>query len=712
MTPTGRNLVSLALLAAIALIAAFAGGAFATGDERPAPVPGDAVASAPDDTAGANRTTAVEGAVAPATDPAARSRLATTGARTPIVRVAARHAGDGSPAPDIALVVVPTDGRHAAWFTRAERTDPRGVAEFGDLGPGHYRVIADRAPAPEPSEGGDAGVATFDLLQAGEPLVLSFGDGEAGAAGGQTIQFELFESVAVSVGGQGQRETESPAPPIAVDRQRAFRVDEPSAVDPGDHVHADFELGDDDLLIPLELPAGARLSGRVEAPDGSAVAGATVWLLPAGGQLAQSTLRTDADGRFACADAPPGARLVARAADYAPSRPVAADAATAGEELVLRLTAPVGALEIDVLTAERTPLPGARVRIGPADGELPPLRTVSDADGHCGPTAVAEPSVPVLILARGYEPWLATVRAGRPDPTHVEAVLTPAFAVHGVVRNADGSAAAGIVVSAASEDRPSLDVTTGRDGTFELDCLPAGPVQLEAHADDDWRNVTTSIIGVPGQQQDCELVREPFGHVRLRVLDESNAPLRDWVVRARALAGDAPEVVERLDDEGRAELRCYPERRYTLELQNDRLQRLQFGGASGGFRGTLVMTRQPAIREGRQTIPFEQLGIGPLPGATGDVVVVVPGLWMPTARLRGRLVDAQGTPQPGTFEVRVGDGSHRTRIGDDGRFDTGLVVPGPFTFRIEPAHGAPFELDRQRLAPREVVDLGDVVTTG
>jgi hypothetical protein len=93
--------------------------------------------------------------------------------------------------------------------------------------------------------------------------------------------------------------------------------------------------------------------------------------------------------------------------------------------------------------------------------------------------------------------------------------------------------------------------------------------------------------------------------------------------------------------------------------------------------------------------------------------VEIPAEALPSARLRGRLVDGHGSPRANqTLVARTGVGDALVSIGStvsnpDGTFDLGPLPPGRWTLQVGREAGAP-GLGTHELSAGQVLDLGDL----
>jgi RNA polymerase sigma-70 factor (ECF subfamily) len=270
----------------------------------------------------------------------------------------------------------------------------------------------------------------------------------------------------------------------------------------------------------LDLVAGKHLGGRVVDARGFPVAGATVdpvfitvhgKIGFAGCECAPSGVPlkcvTGADGRFTLPAVWPTGNLTVKVSCHGfketDSTLAVADALG---DLILTIEA-AAAFAGTVLDEFGRPIPGVLVFAGSGDptvggGFLMPLQKGADESGHFSDPGARSPNV-VLAWAPGYGIATADMRTG--DASRLDLRLPVANGrIRGVVRDDAGLVVAGARVSVVlvgapfgsravciplagsysgtngalmaylSKSLPGPEATTGVDGAFELDGIPAG----------------------------------------------------------------------------------------------------------------------------------------------------------------------------------------------------------------------------------------------
>ncbi len=320
----------------------------------------------------------------------------------------------------------------------------------------------------------------------------------------------------------------------------------------------EVDLGD------LALERGVALEGRVVASKGAPIEGASVQVQPRMGDFgfesswrSDQEAQTDADGRFRIADLRRGARveLAVSHPDYG-SAEVAEVEVPPAEPLLIELR-PLGGLEVRVVDADGTPLPGAsvgsysehRVSLGGSQsGGTASFARYGETDGE-GRLLVRFGAGPVNLLVGkpGYEERrLPAVEVPGGRTAQLEVVLRPAASATLVGRVADdrGRPLPGFQVQAERVVADGGDgwpgamswrepATTDAEGSYRVDGLAAGEYAVRAQGPGQ-RSAEGRVALSTGTRR-LDLVVASGTQVSGRVLDGAGLP----VARATAqLAGD------------------------------------------------------------------------------------------------------------------------------------------------------------------------------
>jgi hypothetical protein len=351
--------------------------------------------------------------------------------------------------------------------------------------------------------------------------------------------------------------------------------------------------------------------------------------------------------------------------------------------------------------SERDPLEQAGK---PLDREGILLR--ADAEGRFASDEI--PGGHVLLVGRTASdeaPLLGwTTRFVRGDvPEELVVHLQPGAEVAGFVRAPDGTPVPGVTLEAEWEGTRALGqmeddlgpfvsdrrAVAGEDGSFRLAGLLPGDHDLRVYGRHAELLRAERVLGV-AERAVWNPVVEPPCTLDVRVLGPDGAPLAGW----RAAAGDGvPADFEHrrsalTDAEGRARLRDLPpDRELAVAVYPPRTGAL---GLPAAVRAGARAERVPRELEVRL--------------ATSE---------LPTAAVRGRLVEAGGAavPYASVELVQAGWNSGWTILTDvDGAFAFDALAPGEVRIRARTrALPGGFELLAAPLGARETRDVGDVV---
>ncbi len=228
--------------------------------------------------------------------------------------------------------------------------------------------------------------------------------------------------------------------------------------------------------VDVVLMRGGALEGRVVDVRGRAVAGAHVTALATRGSL-EHTSRTGSDGSFAFASLPDTVILLV-ARDEDPTTTVArleVAVPEAGKKTVeITLPEPRPALPVKV-TDRRGGVEAAQVSAISIDAQQA-LRVTAftDTRGRAELAGAKGIAARVEVQAPGHAPRIVMTT---PETTELAVELTPAESLSGEVtsRRRDPLAGAEITVHTETAVRHAR---TGRDGTFRIADVPAGPARL------------------------------------------------------------------------------------------------------------------------------------------------------------------------------------------------------------------------------------------
>lgn len=399
--------------------------------------------------------------------------------------------------------------------------------------------------------------------------------------------------------------------------------------------------------IVLYLTPALEYRGRVLAPDGAPVAGATVTLIDGGGaERALAPIRTryesGADGWFTFS-APDDALLEARHPDYAPGAARVDGAVQVSHRIELRLRAPDDAppprtarIAGVVVDAAGAPIVEAMVIAAPAaaapgdDPLRPALRAVSEADGRFVIDGADAGRYLVTASAHGYQPARAEVSGGAVD---LRLQLATGARVAGRVVGPDGAPVPAFAIVVSRQRSPLVEDTVAQasvfdaDGRFEVGGLPPGDylVRAAAYGYPPSEPVAAAAVEPPAAPTEVELPLTAGGTLTGTVVDaDTKAPLGAAKVLAegRVGGGTSAQPVESVaitDDAGRFELRgLAPGARSVIAHAFDHHSRIVSGlqVTDGAVLGPITIELSP-VREGERPT-LELAGIGAALGAVDD----------------------------------------------------------------------------------------------
>ncbi len=324
-------------------------------------------------------------------------------------------------------------------------------------------------------------------------------------------------------------------------------------------------------------PRGSqRLEGSVIDEDKHTVAGVVVTI----SSNPPRQVTTEADGSFELTDLLPRPyTLVARARDGSIAGPMTVRV-PALEPVVMTLHAR-SALEVTVLAAAgRRPVAGAHVVLR----GLAETSADTGAAGTATLTGVPGGMVLLEISAPGFGPeqQLATTSGAGGQTDRVTVLLSRGAPVQGRVSDGSGAAIAGAQVSAEpagalvplGNDGRALTVTSGADGGFHFDALPAGSFRFSAvHAPHAPGSTPAILLDGRTATRGLELRLEAGARLAGRVVSRAGAPVLFAAVRVAPRGAGPFAGVSRqasCDDTGQFSLDGLPRRAHDVLALHDR----------------------------------------------------------------------------------------------------------------------------------------------
>ncbi len=256
-------------------------------------------------------------------------------------------------------------------------------------------------------------------------------------------------------------------------------------------------VGDEPVVLSMQLQRGEKLAGIVTAADGRPAVGAHIMVAARGGGSGRT--QTDRTGAFVIHGLPPTGPYMLIVRHYA-HPPLEVEEETVGEGRVYRLEAAARILGRVFDQETQVPITEYGYEL---DG---PVR--SHNRGFSASGAFEIPSLPpgtyeLRVFAKGYGRAVRgnlVVSVGR-DVAGVDIGLSRAGGISGVLRGMDEGAVLVQVRSASGGDDADLERETlsRPDGTFEISPLPAGTYHLVARQLTR-RGTASNIVVEPGQE--------------------------------------------------------------------------------------------------------------------------------------------------------------------------------------------------------------------
>jgi large repetitive protein len=338
--------------------------------------------------------------------------------------------------------------------------------------------------------------------------------------------------------------------------------------------------------VEVRASQGSAIRGRVlDLSNSQPVANAQVTAQvvggagrpPMAGLFGQNGVPTDADGAFEIDGLSPGRYLVSVThPDYADaSQQVEVKDAVAAAEIRLDGGGSIGG---GVISDTQRPLAGASVALqaaGEGGGRMGFLAamqtTLSDDSGHFrfDHLSAGRYTLVASLRERSSAPVDVPLQAGE-TRQDVSLALAAGATLRGSVSGLPDAELAGVNVFASGPDEYSASVRTASDGSFELDGVPVGAIQLRATAGDflsGTRSASTQLTIAQGQvEASAQIAFEQGFSVSGRVT-KGGDPVTDAFVIA-TLRGSGRTSTGRSDASGNYSLEGLPAGTYDLNASS------------------------------------------------------------------------------------------------------------------------------------------------
>lgn len=406
--------------------------------------------------------------------------------------------------------------------------------------------------------------------------------------------------------------------------------------------------------LRLVLSAGARISGRVEQPNGKAAKRAAVRVVAkrqvSGLRPAWETM-TDEQGSFAIKGLRPGLMVVSAelGESSAPTTElqVKAGSSTKGLRLVLENNQTVSGRTVD---AAGQPVPGARVSALRANRSrelnsliaAPPHATNSDDEGYYSISGLPAGKLHLFASREGsqdieqilYGKTPIVVEAGAQN---VDIVLPSYGRVRGQVNYADGSGTPAIF--SLGSGTGAMTTFRNRDGSFELTKVQAGQVALRVSGPDFSNRVLRGVEVKADETTDLGSIAVSRGRtVSGQVLDAKGNPVPNaevyagkrliangsgFTTRNWGLAGTGDESrMTKADASGRFEFQGFGTRGLAIAAQDPdggRSDVFRVPPGKASHRVDLIVGQGKdltvLVLRGGQAVPGVAVNISPIPSS-------------------------------------------------------------------------------------------------
>ena len=286
------------------------------------------------------------------------------------------------------------------------------------------------------------------------------------------------------------------------------------------------------VLVPVQLH-GRVVVGVVRDGIGIGIADASVvYDALYAGRTSSIVAKTAADGSFRIPSLGASGSIWTFAPGFAPSAVVELRSVAGPVHWTLRHRG--GVVRGRVVDRRSAAIANAVVMIG-----QPQLRVASDEHGRFSVDGIAMGVARVCVRARSYAEWESEVSVGD-VPAELFVELDRGVHCHGVVRRPDGSPAAGVHVSAAVPGVREVATTTSKpDGSFELMGLPEGRLELVAEAGARGRRAE-EVVARLGEDLTWNVVLPEVATLRGRVATRDGRPVAGMHVRVETEVPSSP----------------------------------------------------------------------------------------------------------------------------------------------------------------------------
>ena len=433
------------------------------------------------------------------------------------------------------------------------------------------------------------------------------------------------------------------------------------------------------------MPKGVTITGIVVSAAGAPVAGADV-------ELESSVVATtDAFGNFTVRGAAPHYAIGARALGHGASP--AQNLLPHGDRAEVRIVlgAAGGVVEGTAVDPDGRPLANARVDVGRYQGgsswvgDAPPrpARARTDADGRFRAIGIPLGEQQVRARASGFVPWSGNCIVNATEPAQLLITFARGNTLRGSLRDADGRPFGDVLIGARAGEL-DWDEVVNADGTFAIDGLPDGEVDLKVDAEGAGEAHARVQLLPGGAVTTCELLLARGLVVKGKVRDEAGLPLPRVSIRWTPTSDQMGYTFT--DQDGAFTIANAPEGKFTIRIDGEEIVDGHFEDIDprGGELDLRARRRPP------KTVYITGTVLGPdgrpavarawtSGGGTRDILEkntdaagffeigpVCPGEWylgvesrqFPRVTIERRTLDANSTWDVGTIRLEAGGDVH------------------------------------------------------
>lgn len=438
-----------------------------------------------------------------------------------------------------------------------------------------------------------------------------------------------------------------------------------------------YVLAGKETEVEWVMPVGVSIAGIVVSAVGVPVAGAEVEL------ESTAVATTDAQGRFAVRGASPHYSIGARAVGHGASKAQQLLPHDGKAEVRLELGAAGGIVEGIALDPEGKPLANVRVDIGRYQGgnswvgDAPPrpARPRTDDAGRFRAIGIPLGEQVVSARARGFVPWSSKCQVTADVPAVVELVFVRGNTLRGTLRDADGRAFGDVLIEARAGEL-DWDEVVHPDGTFEIEGLPDGAIDVKVDAEGKGEASARVMMAPGGAVTTCDLTLVCGFVAKGKVRDEAGQPLPHVNVRW----SPSPNPLQGFtftDQDGSFAIANVPEGKLAITIDGEAIENAYFEGLDPRAAELDLRAKRRAPR---------------------------------TVYIAGTVLDAEGRPGVARAWASGGGSSDIVEKTTDasGYFEIGPVPPGDWQLSIESRSFPRVSFQRHALAANTRWDVGIV----